>query len=84
MALTRVENQIVELDYREFKDQHFINCKLVFKGGRPPSLTGCTLEESEFVFEGPAWNTVAFLRAFAGEGNAGGKDLVLAILGFKQ
>jgi hypothetical protein len=73
----RIEGEVVVLDYATLEGMHLYRCKLVYRGGRPPNLLNCTFEECEFIFEGPALTTVAFLRALVLSDNEGGRDLVL-------
>ena len=72
----RVEGEVVVLDYAVLEGMHLYRCKLIYRGGRPPTLVNCTFEECEFIFEGSALTTVAFLRAIA-LGDSGGRELVL-------
>jgi hypothetical protein len=79
-----IENQVVILDYKDFQNKRFFNCKLVYQGGRPPRLANNVFEECEFIFEGPALNTVLFLRILAQSTGGGAKEFVLQeMLGIK-
>lgn len=71
-----ITDQVVHLDYAEYHDTLFRRCKLVYEGGRPPTLVGCVLDECEFIFDGPALNTVRFLKLLS-EGGEGGAELVI-------
>jgi hypothetical protein len=55
----------VPVDGHEFVACTFMNAVLVYSGGDPPSFRGCILREWRFAFEGPAGNTVNFLRSMA-------------------
>lgn len=51
-------------------DGEFINCTfdgsiLIYSGGKPPTIDGCSFENVRFEFRGCAENTVAFLKAMA-------------------
>ncbi|SCB16566.1 hypothetical protein [Rhizobium hainanense] len=72
----RVADQIIKLDYADHRDTIFEHCKMIYEGGRPPSLINCDFIECEFIFEGPALNTVHFMAAIA-NGGAGGAELVV-------
>lgn len=69
-----VRGEIIKLDYATLRDTNYINCKLVFAGGRPPSMVNCDFIESEFILEGPADATRFFLSVLA---KSGAGDLVV-------
>lgn len=78
MAQTRakiVENEIVKLDYGDFRDTEFRNCKMVFSGGRPPTLVNNGFINCEWIFEGQAQNTLVFLKGMC-ETGSGFQDLI--------
>jgi hypothetical protein len=72
----RVENELIMLDYAEFVDTEFFQCRLVYKGGRPPSMKGCDFIECEFIFEDAAENTLQFISSIA-RGAVSGRDFVI-------
>lgn len=53
----------IKLDGKTFTEIAFENANLVFEGGQPPNFINCTFTQTNFSFEGPAGNTVHFLRA---------------------
>jgi hypothetical protein len=55
----------VALDGNSFKGCTFDSCELVFSGGIPPALSGCSFRNTSMRFEGTAGNTIAFLKAMA-------------------
>jgi hypothetical protein len=56
----------VVLDGNEYRNCIFQNCRLIFRGLQPTSLSGNTIAgNSRFVFEGPARLTLNFLQALA-------------------
>jgi len=55
----------VDLDGNEFIKCSFNKCTIVYSGGEPPSLTECSFDYVKFEFQGPAKNTVAFLKSMA-------------------
>lgn len=80
----RIEGEVVSLDYGTFRDQVFVDCKLVYEGGGPPSLTNCEFIDSEFVFEGRAKNTARFITAMA-DAESGLENVILEdMLGLKS
>lgn len=78
MTRNLIENEVVELDYKSFDGTEFRKCTLVYKGGLPPRLKDCSLIECQWVFEGPALNTVMFMRKLANSPKSEGlKEFVL-------
>lgn len=71
---TVVRGDVVKLDYAVLRDTQFVNCKLVYGGGRPPIMTGCDFIDSEFILEGPAEATAYYLHILA---NSGAGELVV-------
>lgn len=65
-----VQGEVVRLDYTVLRDTIFRSCKLVFEGGRPPSMIGCDFVDCEFILEGAARNTQIFMTLLA-KGGAG-------------
>ncbi len=55
----------VELDGNEFENCDFDGALLIYRGGPPPSLSGCGFRDFRFNFDGAAANTVRFLQAMA-------------------
>lgn len=55
----------VEVDGNAYVACTFENVVLVYAGGAPPSFAGCIFREWKFAFEGPAGNTVNFLKSLA-------------------
>lgn len=77
-----IKDQIVQLDYQTLQDTIYRECKLVFKGGRPPIMTGCDFIDCEFILEGEAMNTLFFLGSIA---HSGADALVVNdLLGLKK
>jgi hypothetical protein len=59
--------QEVELDDNEFTNCHFVNCQLVFRGGKV-AFIGCRFEAPQFVFRDAAQATLGFLAALYRDG----------------
>ncbi|QLG10984.1 hypothetical protein HLB42_09525 [Deinococcus sp. D7000] len=53
----------VELDGNKFEDCTFTQCRLIYRGGTPPNLVGCSFDKPMMIFDGPASATLAFLTA---------------------
>lgn len=66
----KITGDVIELDYREYSNTDFENCKLIFKGGRPPNLQNVSVTNCEFIFEGAAENTLLMLRFISQGGDA--------------
>ena len=43
----------------------FREARLIYEGGVPPGFDNCAFETAHFVFQGPAGNTLNFLRGMA-------------------
>lgn len=54
----------------QVEGQNYINCqfsgaRLIYRGGTPPGFANCAFDDSNFVFEGAAGQTLNFLRIMA-------------------
>lgn len=70
----KVSGELIKLDYATLSDTEYRGCKLVYEGGRPPSLQNIDFIECEFIFDGSAMNTLHFLFMLA---HSGDTDLVV-------
>ncbi len=78
MALATVRtHENVTLDGEHFEDCEFRQCRLIYSGGEPPSLTRCRFEACEWRFEGPAANTLAHMKVVW---SAGAKSFVQGLI----
>ncbi|MGH2614345.1 MAG: hypothetical protein ACRDJC_03835 [Thermomicrobiales bacterium] len=57
--------QDILIDGREFFNCEFIQCRIVFRGTGPVQFEQCVFTECQWVFDGPAENTLFFLSALA-------------------
>ncbi len=55
----------VALDSAIFINVEFKDARLVYLGGPPPSFQNCRFDNTTFMFEGPAGNTLSFINAMA-------------------
>lgn len=55
----------VQLDGSSFEHCVFRNAVLIYGGGVPPKIAGCTFEQVSFHFVGPAGRTLALLQAMS-------------------
>ncbi|MBU4234465.1 MAG: pentapeptide repeat-containing protein [Desulfobacterales bacterium] len=70
------ENITVQLENSEFIECRFINCTLMYSGLGPVSMQGCSFNKVNWVFTGPAQNTLQFMRAIYQGAGEGGKQLI--------
>lgn len=73
-----MKGEVIVLDYADFRNTRFEQCKLVYRGGKPPTLINNDFIGCEWIFENEAENTLTFLQALIG---GGGEELVLNALG---
>ena len=76
---TKREREVVILDYGDFRNIDFVECKIVYKGGQPPTLIENNFERCAWYFEGEARNTLDFLRSLASS-RGGAREFVLGDL----
>jgi hypothetical protein len=55
----------VRLDGGTFQRCRFHKAVLIYSGGEPPSLEGCTFDDASFEFADAAGRTLALLKAMA-------------------
>lgn len=55
----------VQLDGSSFEHCVFKKAVLVYGGGVPPRIAGCTFDDVSFQFVGPAGRTLAMLKAMS-------------------
>lgn len=70
-------NEPINLNGNQFDHVQFHGCKMIFTGVGGLGLTNCGFHECTWHFEGPAADTVAFMKAMYDMGG-GGRDLILA------
>ena len=61
-------NTDVDLDNNEFINCGFENCNLIYRGGKPPNITGCSFGEFGITFADAAANTLNFFAVLHREG----------------
>jgi hypothetical protein len=67
----------INLNGNEFDRCKFFDCELVFNGVGLVALTNNNFHDCRWTFEGPAADTVAFMKALYAMGG-GGRELILA------
>jgi hypothetical protein len=70
-------HETVALDGEDFQGCEFIQCRLVYAGGKPPSFTDCRFDACEWKFDDAASRTLAHLKVVW---NAGGKAVVQGLI----
>jgi hypothetical protein len=68
------------IDGNTYTECRFDNCKLVFRGGEMPRISGCHFENCQWQFEDAAERTLVFLRQLYHGMGPGGSQLVEATL----
>lgn len=68
------------IDGNTYTDCRFDNCKLVYRGGEMPRISGCHFENCQWQFEDAAERTLVFLRQLYHGMGTGGAQLVEATL----
>jgi hypothetical protein len=62
MTDSTLQDETVQLDGHEFIRCKFVRCVLVYSGGRPPKITGCSFDAAtRFQFSGAAGDTIGFM-----------------------
>ena len=64
------ENKTVVIDGNSYQNCTFNSCTIEFRGVELPSLGGCHFAGCRWSFDGPAANTIRFLTALYGNGDA--------------
>lgn len=78
-ARSIVRGETIILDYKDYRDTDFIECVIVYRGGRPPTLLNNNFTSCEWAFENEALNTVSFLHGL-GRSSASAKEFVIQTL----
>ena len=75
-----ISNASEVIDGNTYTDCRFDNCKLVFRGGEIPRISGCHFENCQWQFEDAAERTLIFMRQLYHGMGPGGAQLVEATL----
>lgn len=67
--MAEIRDQTLSGDH-QIDDNFYVNCqfrnaRLIYEGGVPPRFDNCRFDDCDFVFQGPAGRTLAFLRAMS-------------------
>ncbi|MFT4039246.1 MAG: hypothetical protein QM692_13755 [Thermomicrobiales bacterium] len=72
-------DESVTVDGNAFHDCQFRESRLIYNGGEPPVFTNCLFERCEWVFDGPAENTIQYFAGlYTGLGD-GGRHMIETI-----
>jgi hypothetical protein len=74
---TIYNHETVALDGEVFSDCEFRACRMIYGGGEPPVFDDCRFNDCEWKFEGPAADTLAYLKLVWA---VGGKAPVQALI----
>lgn len=72
------ESAIIKLDGMHYENCTFKKCDIRFGGTAPFGLVGCTFDSCKWTLEGPASNTIEFLRLMYKDMGDFGKQMVEA------
>jgi hypothetical protein len=75
-----ISNASEVIDGNTYTDCRFENCKLVYRGGEIPRISGCHFENCQWQFEDAAERTLIFMRQLYHGMGPGGAQLVEATL----
>lgn len=67
-SATIFNHETVALDGEAFSDCEFRDCRMVYSGGAPPAFDNCRFHDCDWRIEGPAQDTLAFLKVMWGAG----------------
>jgi hypothetical protein len=76
-----ITNSTELIDGNQYSECRFDNCKLVFRGGEIPHITGCHFENCTWHFEDAAERTLVFMQHLYHGMGPGGTQLIEATIG---
>ncbi len=68
------------IDGNQYNECHFQNCRMIYRGGELPRISGCHFENCQWQFEDAAERTLIFMRQLYHGMGSGGAQLVEATL----
>jgi hypothetical protein len=81
--MAEIRNQTLSgdqmIDGNTYIDCTFDNARLIYEGGAAPGFGNCMFKASHFRFQGPAGQTLTFLKAMA-PARTGMREMVLGLL----
>lgn len=71
-----ITDEDVVVDEQIFRNCRFVGCRIVYNGGNIPEFTDCAFESCQWVFDGPAENTIQYFALLATGLGHGGAEIV--------
>ncbi|MEX0677333.1 MAG: hypothetical protein WD063_09670 [Pirellulales bacterium] len=68
------------IDGNEYQECRFEKCRMIYRGGEIPRITGCQFDDCTWHFEGAAERTLLFMRQLYHGMGPGGTQLIEATL----
>jgi hypothetical protein len=68
------------IDGNQYNECQFHNCRLIYRGGEMPRISGCHFENCQWQFEEAAERTLIFMRQLYHGMGTGGAQLIEATL----
>ena len=68
------------IDGNTYSECRFEKCKMIFRGGEIPRISGCHFEDCQWQFEDAAERTLLFMRQLYHGMGSGGAQLIEATL----
>jgi hypothetical protein len=70
----------VLIDGQKFYNCRFIQSRIIFRGTKPVQFDKCVFTECEWVYDGPAENTLRYLSALANDLGPEAREMVINVL----
>ncbi len=74
-----ITDEDVEVDGQKFKNCRFVRCRIIYNGGKVPEFIQCAFESCQWVFDGPAENTIQYFALLATGLGPGGSEVAESI-----
>lgn len=72
----KFSNENIALDFNQFIECEFVDCKLIYRGYGPVDLEGCSFRNVQWIFSDAAGNTIKFMAGIYSGAGEGGKKLI--------
>jgi hypothetical protein len=70
------KNQRVNVEGTGFQNCRFTNCHIIYTGGTLPVFASCIFDRCQWVFDGPAENTIQYFALLATQLGPGGLEII--------
>src|SRR5215218_1853227 len=74
-----ITDENVVVDGKTFNNCRFVECRILYKGGKVPEFTNCAFESCQWVFDGPAENTIQYFALLYTGLGLGGREIIEGI-----